>query len=258
MERLGDEKSFFAGRWPDLRVALQQGGPEAMIALIDGHPSDAERSALYRFARQGLVFEDWEGKRLDAYMTVIDAGIAWLAERAETVSRDDRNDYLDVMVELTFNFAADVADCWPGDDDPRLRRHFERGMDVAEQSVELREELGKPASSKHLGWWALGYHQLRLGLSDVATDSMGRSLEYARRAAREAGESDDINSQAPFPVLIGAGYLGLARIADGEPSDDDSYEEALAAFEEQLHIPELKEDAQFGIDQLRRVRAFIG
>ncbi len=257
MDSIGDERAFFSQHWPELRTTLEQAGPDALVAIILERDSDAECAALFRFARQGLVFEDWEGKSLDAYMTVADAGRAWLSERAEAAAPDERTGYLAVLAELTFNFAADVADCWPGDDAPREHRHFQRGMEVAEQSVGLREELDKPDSSKHLGWWAFGYHQLRLGHTDSAVDCMERSLEHARRAAREAGEHDEITSQAPFPVLIGAGYLGLTRIADGEPSGPDLYGEALAAFRSQLTDEDRKDDAQFGIDQLERVRGFL-
>lgn len=257
MNRIGDERAFFSQHWPDLRVAVERGGPEALVAAIFSRESDAERSALFRFVRQGLVFEEWEGKSLDAYMSVVDAGRAWLSERAEAVPPEERNDYLAVLAELTFNFAADIADCWPGDEAPREERHFQRGMEAAEQSVGLREELDKPDSSKHLGWWAFGYHQLRLGHTDAAADCMERSLEHARRAAREAGDPVDVTSQAPFPVLIGAGYLGLARIADGEPSGPDLYGEAMAAFRAQLADEERKDDAQFGLDQLERVKGFI-
>lgn len=257
MDSIGDERAFFSRHWPDLRKTLEQAGPDALVSAILSRASDAERAALFRFVRQGLVFEEWEGKNLDSYMSVVDAGRAWLSERAAAVPTDERNDYLAVLAELTFNFAADIADCWPGDDEPRDQRHFQRGMEVAEQSVGLREELDKPDSSKHLGWWAFGYHQLRLGHTDGAADCMERSLEHARRAARDAGEHDEITSQAPFPVLIGAGYLGLARIADGEPSGPDLYGEAVAAFHAQLSDADLKDDAQFGIDQLERVRGFI-
>lgn len=257
MESMADEQAFFLGRWPQLRVPLERNGPAAMVEAILSHQADSERAALFRFARQGLVLGEWEGKNLDAYMIVVDAGISWLDARAQMVPATERNDYLAVMAELTFNYAADLADCWPGDDEPRERRHFERGRDAAEQSVGLREELDKADSSKHLGWWALGYHLLRLGSTAAAADAMMRSLEHARRAAREAGERDEISSQAPFPVLIGAGYLGLARIADGEPSGPDLYGEAMAAFRAQLEIAEKAEDAQFGIDQLERVRGFI-
>lgn len=257
MNSIGDERAFFSQHWPSLRSTLETGGPDALVAAILARDSDAERSALFRFVRQGMVFEEWTGKSLDAYMRVVDAGRAWLSERAAVVPADERNDYLAVLAELTFNFAADIADCWPGDEEPREERHFLRGMEVAEQSIGLREELDKSDISKHLGWWAFGYHQLRLGHTDAAADCMERSLEHARRAARDAGDPVDITSQAPFPVLIGAGYLGLARIADGEPSGPDLYGEVLAAFRAQLTDEEHKEDAQFGIDQLERVRGFI-
>jgi hypothetical protein len=251
------DRDFFTEQWPTLRAALESGGPQAMVTAILDHAPDAARTALFRFARQGLVLEQWEGKSLDAYMAVADAAVAWLGARAESAAPAERPEYLAVLAEFTFNYAADLADCWPGDHEPRTERHFARGMEVAEQSVGLRAELDKPDSSKHLGWWAFGYHQLRLGHTDAAVDCMERSLAHARRAARDTGEHDEVNSRAPFPVLIGAGYLGLARIADGEPSGPDLYGEALAALQAQLAEPERREEAEFGISQLQRVRSFI-
>jgi hypothetical protein len=258
MESIGDERGFFDEHWPALRAALEEGGPGALVDAIMARESDGARAALFRFVRQGLVLGEWNGKNLDDYLAVADAGISWLGQRAEEVPAEERTGYLNVLAELTFNVAADLADCWPGDDEPRQPHHFRRGAEIAEQSVGLRDELRKPAESKSLGWWALGYHQLRLGHTDNASDSMERSLEQARVAAREAGDRDEITSRAPFPVLVGAGYLALARIADGEPSGPDLYAEALAAFHAQLGDAERKDDAQFGIDQLERVRGLIG
>jgi hypothetical protein len=255
MESFGRE--YFDEHWPTLRGILEQEGPQAMVDAVMARESDGARAALFRFARQGLVFGEWNGKNLDDCLVVIDAGIAWLGQRARQVPAEERTDYLNVLAELTFNVAADLADCWPGDDEPRQRHHFQRGAEIAEQSVGLRDELNKPAASKSLGWWALGYHQLRLDHTDTASDSMERSLEQARVAAREAGEHEGVTPQAPFAVLLGAGYLALARIADDEPSGPDLYAEALAAFRAQLNDPDRKDDAQFGLDQLERVRSLI-
>ena len=133
MEATGDERTFFERRWPTLRAALEQHGPQAMIDAIMAEPSDGARSALFRFARLGLVVGEWEGKNLDDYLAVTDAGIAWLGHRAEDHAGEERDRYLGVLAELTFNLAADVADCWPGDDEPRQPHHFQRAMEIAEQ-----------------------------------------------------------------------------------------------------------------------------
>ncbi|NNL68525.1 MAG: hypothetical protein HKO70_01010 [Acidimicrobiia bacterium] len=255
MRPLADERGFFDLQWPALQATLEQDGPDAVARAILRYESDAERVALFRFARQGIVIGDWEGKNLNAALVVAEAAIAWLDERARGAAGPDRTSYLAALAEITFNAAADVADCWTDDDEPRRRDHFARAMAIAEKSVGLREELGKSDNSKHLGWWAFGYHQLRLGLTGAAADSLERSLEHARRAARGAGEPDGVTSQAPFAVLISAGYLGLARIADGEPSGPDLYGEAIAAFQAQLSDPERQADARFGLDQLALVRS---
>lgn len=257
MDSTGDGRAFFEEQWPELRAVLEAGGSDALVDAIMAYPTDVERTALFRFARHGLVLGDWEGKNLDVYLDVAEAGIAWLGDRAEAANGEARTAFLAVLAELTFNVAADVADCWPGDDEPRRPDQFRRAVDIAEQSVGLRDELDKPAESKHLGWWAFGYHQLRLGHTDIASDCMERSLEHARRAAREAGQPEGVTSQAPFAVLLGAGYLGLARIADDEPSGPDLYSEAISVFRAQLSDPERKDDAQFGIDQLERVRSLL-
>ena len=257
MEPIANEREFFDERWPKLRRVLEQQGPAAVVDAIMAEDSDRARAALFRFSRRGLVLGEWHGKNLAAYLEVGDAAIAWLSHRAEESSDEERTEFLSVLAELTFNLAADIADCWPGDDEPRRAEQFQRAMEIAEQSVGLREELHRSDHSKHLGWWAFGYHQLRLGHTDTASDSMERSLEHARRAAREAGEPDGVSSRAPFAVLIGAGYLALARIADDEPSGPDLYAEALAALRAQLDDPDKQEDARFGIDQLERVRAMI-
>jgi hypothetical protein len=254
---IDDPRAFFDENWPSLRSVLEQAGPEAMVAAILERPDHDERIALLRFARQGVIIGDWDGKNLDAYVSIADATISWLGEQAEASEPGVRTELLGALAEYTFNLAADLADCWTGDDEPRRQDHFERAAEVAEQSVGLRDELDRPHSSKALGWWALGYHQLRLNHTDAAVDSMERSLEHARRQAREDGESDEISSRAPFAVLIGAGYLGLARIADGEPSGPDLYGEALAAFRAQLADPDRVDDAEFGIDQLERVESFL-
>lgn len=257
MEAIGDERAFFEEEWPRLRDALESGGPPSMVGAIMESGSDGERAALFRYARQGLVLGDWRGKNLDDYLTVAEAGIIWLGDRAEEVAAHERPHYLDVLAELTFNVAADVADCWPGDDEPRRPDQFRRAMEIAEQSVGLRDELRKPDDSKHLGWWAFGYHQLRLGHTDTACDSMERSLEHARRAARTTGQHDGIDARAPFPVLLSAGYLALARIADDEPSGPDLFAETLAALRTQLSDQSRQTDAQFAIDQLQRVRGLL-
>ncbi|MGI9647763.1 MAG: hypothetical protein ACR2OI_04515 [Acidimicrobiia bacterium] len=254
---IDDQRAFFQEHWPQLREALEQGGPTAMVAAIQDRPDDEERTALFRFARQGVIMDDWEGKNLDAYVSIADAAIDWLSEQAEASEPAAREEFLGVLAELTFNVAADMADCWTGDDEPRRPDHFERAAEIAEQSVGLRDELDKPHSSKALGWWALGYHQLRLDHTDAAVDSMERSLEHARQQAREDGHPDQIGLQTPFAVLIGAGYLGLARMADDEPSGPDLYAETMAAFRAQLADSERADDAGFGIEQLERVESFL-
>jgi hypothetical protein len=112
--------------------------------------------------------------------------------------------------------------------------------------VRWRRELGKGPAALSMALWAQGMHALSLGDVDASVESFERSLA----SAREAAEGDE-----DFGVVLGRGYLGLARWVRGDDDGRDLYETALFAFREQLEDEKRRDDARFGIDQLETVRA---
>jgi hypothetical protein len=79
-------------------------------------------------------------------------------------------------------------------------------------------------------------------------------LEFAQVAAEEEQQSTKLGPEAGFSVILGYGYLGLARWIAGQEDGQPLYGEAISAFEAQLSDEARKEDAQFGIAQLQTVK----
>jgi hypothetical protein len=162
---------------------------------------------------------------------------------------------------ISYNFAADLADCWPGDTTPRERRHFEAGLQAAEDCVRWRNELNKPPKSFSLAYWAKGYHLLALGHASGAVKSFNLSLGFALRDAQDKGRLGAVSHQSTFDVLLTTAFLGIAELADGNPQGARRFDEAMDAFREQLQMAEAtgeneaKEDAQTGIGQLEIAKA---
>ncbi len=251
------QRAFFDEQWPELRHVLEDEGAGALVRRIETFPPE-ERIALYTMARTGLVLGDWRGKNLDDYLTVADAGIRWLSSVAAASKPDDRPTFLGAANVISFNLAADLADCWPGDDVPRTTAHFSRGKEAGEACVAWRRELGVSPNSHQLGWWALGYHQLRLGEYDAAHDAFGHALQWARKDAEQAGAAGEVGADAAFSVNLNAGYRALAACVRGDDGAVAEFRETLDAFRAQLEDPARVDDAQFGLEQLDKVRDLIG
>ena len=249
MQTWEEQKAFFDTHWPAMKAAVESGGGKAVVELIEGFEDDLERRVLYIFARQGLAMGDWEGKSLDPYVEVCDAGVAEMLRQAESAPDEEVTlKRVNGAHVVSFNLAADLADCWPGDGAVRSRSHFERGLQAAEDCLRwCAPEVTAGFARDH---WAKGMHQVSLGDHAGAAESFERSEAHATKAAeeREATPTGD------FGVLIASGYGGLARWLDGQPSGKQQYEEAIKAFKSQLEDEERREDAEFGIAQLETVR----
>ncbi|MCA8922866.1 MAG: hypothetical protein KDD82_13715 [Planctomycetes bacterium] len=238
--------------WDALRSAMEQGGPPAVVAFVEGDFTPKQQRALYLFCVNGFCNREWAGKALDPQIEVARAGIALGLRQAEAEAdpkeRDARIDFANV---LSYNLAANLAPCWPGDDVPRERRHLEAGLEAAEACLRWREQLGKGPFPFSIAWWAKGMHELALGRDAVA--SMREALEAARAHARAEGKPDGVADG--WLVALSAGYLGLAERAAG--GDGARYAEAKAALDGMLADPEGAEDAQFCLDQLAVAEARI-
>jgi len=256
MQTYQEQLDFFNEHWPEMATAAEADGCAGIVEYIDGFDDDLERRVLYMFARQGLGSKDWPGRSLDLLIEVADAGMAELIRQAEAApDKETRNKRVDGANVISFNLAADLADCWPGDDTPHEQRHFERGLKAAEDCLKWREMLGKPAGPFSMAYWVHGMHALSLGDTQTAISSFDSSLEYAREVAADAGASTELAADSTFGVLLEAGYLGLAQWKAGEAGGQELYDRAIAAFTAQLADEDKQEDARFGIDQLETVKA---
>ncbi len=253
MQSFEEQKAFYDEQWPQLAEALKTGGAEAMAAAIREREDELERRVLFMFARQGIMSAVKAPEGFDAIITFAEAGIAEFLAQAEAAENDvERNRRTDGANVLSFNLAADLADCWPGDEAPRQTKHFERGLQAAEDCLRWRQDLGKPPGPFSMAWWGKGMHELSLGRHDAAAASFDMALATGKEAAIENGESAEIDATGSFSPLLNAGYLGIARRLNDAP-DDGLYDQALAAFRTQLEDEKKKSDAQFGIDQLEAV-----
>ena len=253
MKTFADQKAYFDRCWPDLQAAAREGGAAAVLAWIDAREDDLERRVLHLFARQGFVLGSGESKDLALAAAVARGSIDRLVEDARVAQGDGdeagarrRTDLANV---ISYNLAADLADCWPGERPALPSSLFEEGLRAAEDCIAWREELAKGPGASSMAWWAKGMHLMSLGRSDEAMHAFLKSLNLARDVAQ---------SDEDFAVVLGRGYLGLSRWITGEEIGRDQYREALAVFESQLAREETRDDARFGIDQLETVRLRYG
>jgi len=203
-----------------------------------------------------------DGAGLDLYADTVAGLIERGARALRPVGASDEDDrVLNSYNAISYNFAADLADCWPGDELPREMRHFEAGLKAAEDCLRWRNELNKPPKAFYLAYWAKGVHLLALGHTSGAVKSFNLALGFALRDAQDTGKLGAVNEQSSFEVLLATAYLGIAEKAEGNPAGERRYNEALAAFREQHRIAmltgdvETKENAEIGIGQLEKAKA---
>jgi len=254
MKTVQDQQAFFEKHRDALRAALETDGAPGAVRWIEGFEDDLERRVLYVFGRQGLVMEEWEGRSFDAYVEFVEAGLADILKQAEAAPDDEtRTARHQTAHAVSFNLAADLAECWPDDDDPRETRHFERGVRAAEDCLTWCAPDNLHAQSAD--HWILGTHRLSLGDASGAAESFGRAFEIAGQAARDGGKPDTVSAEGDFAVILYSGYLGIAQERTGDAAGGSRFDRAVAAFTAQLGDAEMKDDAEFGIAQLKEARA---
>ncbi|UCH79280.1 MAG: hypothetical protein JSU81_04840 [Candidatus Coatesbacteria bacterium] len=251
-----EEKAEFPEtEWEEMRALMEKKGADAVIEFVAGF-DDEQRRQLYSLAQRGFAYRDWEGKNLDDLATVVQAGIAegLRQARAETDAAKAAK-LLDYANVLSYNLAADLAECWPGDTLPRDKRHFEAGLKAAADCLRWREELGKGPFPFSIAYWAHGMHLLSLGETHAALEDFRKSYKFAVEFAKAEGKDTSLSAEGEFGVLLAAGYVGLAEWVLGEDAEKAHYEEAISAFKEGAEkYPDKKDDFQFGIDQLEWVK----
>jgi len=202
--------------WDELVERAARGG-DAVRDRLAALPGDEHRRAAYAFAANALAMRDWKGKSLDVIVAVSDAAIAeGVRQSARAATDDDRRACTDWANVQSYNLAANLADCWSGDELPRARPHFERGLRAADDCLRWRRELAKGPGPFSMAHWAEGYHALALGDRDRAVAGFRESLRQAELAATAAGCAATLDSASTFAVVLGHGYLGLAIALSGD------------------------------------------
>ncbi|HJM74515.1 MAG TPA: hypothetical protein QGI71_01430 [Dehalococcoidia bacterium] len=245
--------------WPAMQAAVESGGGEAVVALIEGQADPVTRHTLYDVARRGLIFREWEGKNFDSYITVIDAGIKQLLAEADATAPDARVDVYRGLHALCYNLTADLADCWPDDDEPRSRSHHERGLRAADDCLRWLEHLPGPADEPRTrDHWARGIHLLALDEPAAAASAWELSLSHAETTAQAAHKSTAISVDGDFPVILASGYLALIRWIEGDPTAEQQFGAAIDAFLDQVPDETRRGAAELGIGQLQKIRTKYG
>ena len=242
MQTYAEQKDWFETQRNTLLEAVER---EDFGTWLEGFGA-LEQRVLCLFARQAVSDKDWPGRSLDKLVETARHGIELCLRQSEAEADEElRARRIDTANVISYNLAADLADCWADDGYERAREHFETGLAAAERCVQWRTELGKPPHAHSLAWWAKGMHELSLERNEDARASFARSLEFAR----EAAEGDT----SAFGVILGTGYLGMAETLCDDEVGRERYQAAISAFEAQLDDDERKADASFGLEQLRCV-----
>jgi hypothetical protein len=255
-----------------LRSALEEGGSAKVVAFIQGTADPELRRKLYTLAKQVLPERSDAKRRFDDVIRIARAGIAEGLRQAELArarsDADEARECLDFANRVSYNLAADLAECWPGDEARRERRHLEAGLRAAYDCIVWRQELGKPPDRRAMAHWAAGMHQLSLGNLVEALFGFEAALGLALQAAAASPTTPELKPEAhvkpggDFGVILYYGYAGIARHLIGDASGSRQFEQACAAFEGTTRASkdeEALEDAGFGLDQLRWVeRKLVG
>ncbi len=255
-----------------LGSVLEEGGADKVVAFIQGTPDPALRRKLYSLARQVLPGRDAGERPFDDVIRIARAGIAEGLREAELArargAAEEARECIDSANRLSYNLAADLAECWPGDEAPRMRHHLETGLRAAYDCVVWRQELGKPPDRRAMAHWAAGMHQLSLGNLVEALWAFEAAFGLALQAATAADGAADakpaayVKPNGNFGVILYYGYAGIARHMLGDESGTRQFDQSCSAFAETAMKPkdkEAAEDAKFGLDQLRWVeRKFAG
>lgn len=252
----GDEGAASSHAAEALGAVIEEGRPEEAVRLImelDG----SERLERFDLARELWVFGPWTGKDLDDYLVLADAGIEEAMRQArEATDTEEIKALVDRANVMSYNLAADLAECWPGDTLSREPTHLERGLSAALQCVEWRLELQKGHYPLFLAYWAAGMHQLSLDRNEQAFYTLNQALNHAQQHTVDSGLPLGLAPQAGYDLILAHGYLGIALEGCGRGSEQ--YDLAIAAFREGIEeYPDRADDYAFGISQLETARAAV-
>jgi len=255
MQTYQEQREFFSAQRAALRAALDTGGAAAAVQFINGFGDELQRRVLYHFAKNELIENPEQARDFNAYIAVVNAGIAELLRQAVAAADEETRGRRTWGAQvLSYNLAADLAECWPGDVTPRSQAQRERGLKAAQDCLSWCTQLGKGPAELSTALWVQGMHQLGLGDRAGAVASWQQSRDYAVQAQQAAGKPTAVGADADWSVLLTSGYLALGRLATGDAAGAELYRQATEALREQLVDAEKKDDAQYCLDQLEEVK----
>lgn len=238
--------------FPDIHAAelarlAREDGSQGIIDFVRGFPDGRQRLQLWSLAMRAFGPE----ADLEDLIDVAEAGIdEALTQREDETDDERRRQLTDQANVMAYNLSADLADCWPEDARPREMRHLETGLEAAQLCLTWRDELGKGPGPISMAWWARGIHLLALGQAEEARDAFARSLEHAEADVASRGGSVQRDATGDWSVLLGWGWLALARHRQG--ADGTELDLVLATLDEAVRArPEEADDLRVCSDQLR-------
>ncbi len=242
-------------RWPELKSLMEKKGVDEVVAAVQKEEDPGQRLGLYSFLQGSFSNRDWKGKNFDAQIELVRAGMKDALRVADQIraggDHEKANRVADFANVMSYNLSADLAFCWPGDDRPRSKKHFEAGLAAADECLYWRKELDKGPAPFAMAWWAKGIHELFLGRFDDALASLSEAKKTGCEASKAAGRSGEIDAEAGFLFLINAGAHAIAEICVQKDGAEAYYQQVIQAFEDQkVKFPKEADDAQFGIAQL--------
>jgi hypothetical protein len=239
--------------WGVLRDAAERGGAREVARAVFQREPESRRD-LWRMALRRFDERVEPRRNFELLIDIAQAGI----DDAMTLANQATDgaaaaEWADAANVLSYNLSAALADCWPDDPAPREPHHFEIGLRAAEDCIRWRWELGKSADRRAMGYWAAGMHHLSLGNLAEAWGGFSTAERLVRGDAK-GGHGAGVSPGGDFGVILYHGYAGIARWLQGEDEGRRDFERACRAFEE-THTtdPDRKEDARFGLEQLRWV-----
>jgi hypothetical protein len=185
-----------------------------------------------------------DDRDVDAMLSTAVAGIAYCEKHAAAEPDEHkRRELLRLARSIGFNAA---ANCWPGWDDPGVRiepSHVIRGLDIAQHSEALAQELDLPPRNLGGAIWLTGALHLANGERQTARTSF-------ERAERTFLTDPELAAYA----LMARGYVALADAM--EPLGRDAAGARLESTFELLRADGSK-DAAFFIDQLATAKRVL-
>jgi hypothetical protein len=250
-----DPQALFALHSDDIRRAAIEGGGVGVVEMIAAQPTFGERLVLYTLTRQALSPASGVPGALDILGDVADAATGECeALLSLTSDRNSVQELLRALHMLNFNLAADLADCWPDDDRPRERRHFERGLDAADYLLGPLFQGAVAPRALANDHWVKGMHQLSLGRADGAAASWEEALANAREAAVRQGAAAG-GPESTLQVLLLEGYNGIASFIRGDQeAGARRLTQAMADLRRRSEREDEVKEALYLLGQLKKVR----